>query len=415
MSSGWSNPQISYWHAGAPAMLATDPLPARSQVVVIGGGLLGSCTAFWLARAGAQVTLIEQGAPAFGATGRNGGFMVVGTTESYPATIERLGHDAARTIMQITIDSRQLLRAIHAEEQLDCQYREAGRVNLELNAEEREGHARSVAALRADGFDAEQIDRAQLQELIATPLAPEIVGAIYSREDGLLHSAQFIHGMVAAARRHGARLCAATVGAIRQEGGGVRVETNQGSVSADSVVLAVNAWSDQLVPELRGVITPVRGQILNYAPLPQVFRCGVGGSVTPTGEYWHQTPDGSIVLGGCRAIAPDGEVGLLQDGTTPEVQAALEGVFPRLFPQLSGLKVERRWSGPMAFTHDYTPIADRVPGLDRAWFVGGFCGHGMPFGLRLGQLLAEAATTNVKPATMAPLRLDRPTLSKRSE
>jgi gamma-glutamylputrescine oxidase len=410
MASGWNNPQISYWHAGAPAAPATESLPARSGVVVVGGGLLGACAAYWLARAGAQVTLVEQGAPAFGATGRNGGFMVVGTAESYPAAIERLGHSAARTIMQITIDSRQLLRAVSGEEQLNCQYREAGRVNLELNEEERAAHARSVAALRADGFDAEQIDRAQLQELITTPLAPEIVGAIYSREDGLLHSAQFIHGMLSAAQRHGARLCAATVTGIARDGGGVRVETSQGSISADSVVLAVNAWSDQLVPELRGVITPVRGQILNYAPTQKVFHCGVGGAITPTGEYWHQTPDGSIVLGGCRAIAPGGEVGMLEDGTTPEVQAALEGVFPRLFPELRGLRVERRWSGPMAFTRDYTPIADRVPGIDRAWFVGGFCGHGMPFGLRLGQLLAEAATSGTAPETLAPLRLDRPTL-----
>jgi glycine/D-amino acid oxidase-like deaminating enzyme len=66
----------------------------------------------------------------------------------------------------------------------------------------------------------------------------------------------------------------------------------------------------------------------------------------------------------------------------------------------------------MAFTSDYTPIADRVPGIDAAWFVGGFCGHGMPFGMRVGQLLAEAAHTGTKPDALLPLRLDRPTLAR---
>ena len=70
-----------------------------------------------------------------------------------------------------------------------------------------------------------------------------------------------------------------------------------------------------------------------------------------------------------------------------------------------------RWAGLMAFTADYLPVADRAPELPGVWVTGGFCGHGMPFGMRLGQLLAEAATTGVRPAELAPLRVDRPTLA----
>jgi glycine/D-amino acid oxidase-like deaminating enzyme len=75
------------------------------------------------------------------------------------------------------------------------------------------------------------------------------------------------------------------------------------------------------------------------------------------------------------------------------------------------LHVARRWAGLMAFTSDGMPIADRAPGLPGVWIVGGFCGHGMPFGMRLGQLLAEAAVSGAKPEALAPFRLDRPTLS----
>ncbi len=63
----------------------------------------------------------------------------------------------------------------------------------------------------------------------------------------------------------------------------------------------------------------------------------------------------------------------------------------------------------MAFTPDYLPIADRAPGMPGVWVSGGFSGHGMPFGMRLGQLMCEAITSGVAPDTLAHLRLHRPT------
>jgi gamma-glutamylputrescine oxidase len=406
----WKVPQISYWHVGAPISLRPDSLPATAEVVVIGGGLMGSCTSYWLARAGVKVALLEQQSPAFGATGRNGGFHVVGTGESYAETIATFGHAAARSIFQLTIDSRTLLRQVLAEEQIACEYREPGRLNLALSEREYANYLPSIAAMAADGFQAERLDRAQVQELITTPLGPDIAGGLYAAEDGLLQPAQFVHGMQTAAQRHGATISLAVVQSLRQQGGDIQITTDQGTITAGACIVAVNAWSSRLIPELEGVIVPVRGQILNYAPLPVIFRCGAGAAVTPTGEYWHQTPEGAIVLGGCRAAAADGEVNLLAEGTTAEVQSALDNVFPQLFPQLEGLQVARRWSGPMAFTRDHNPIADRVPGLANAWFAGGFSGHGMPFGMRLGQLLAEAATTNSQPQAMAALEWARPSL-----
>src|SRR5690349_24965008 len=89
----------SYWQATSLAhMRRAAALPAHTDVVVIGGGLLGVSTAYWLARSGVATVLIEQGNLAAGATGRNGGFMVAGTAERYPAAIARLGHATARAV-----------------------------------------------------------------------------------------------------------------------------------------------------------------------------------------------------------------------------------------------------------------------------------------------------------------------------
>jgi glycine/D-amino acid oxidase-like deaminating enzyme len=417
-------------------------LPPSVDVAVVGGGLLGVSSAYWLARSGVRVALLEAGRLAAGATGRNGGFMVAGTAEAYPAAIARHGHATARAVWSLTLESRALLRAAIADEAIDCDYREPGLLHLALSEPQLEHLAQTVAALHADGFGGEMLDRSQVQELVGTPLGPEIAGGLFAAEDGLLHSARLVDGLAAAAVRHGALICEATqvvgleasidggrrtedeAGHVRpsplvlgrethaRAGAGITIRTQRGDLRAGAAILAVNAWSDQLAPGLAGLITPVRGQVLAYAPTPPVFRCGMGAAVTSTGEYWQQTPEGTIILGGGRAAAAGAEVGLRAATITDEVQAAIERIFPRLFPALGGLRVAQRWAGPMAFTADGLPIADRAPGLPGAWIVGGFCGHGMPFGMRLGQLLASAATHDVAPPELAPLRLDRPTLDE---
>ncbi len=404
----------SYWQATSSARARrSTQLPARTSVVVIGGGLLGASTAYWLARAGVATVLIEQGDLASGATGRNGGFMVAGTAERYPAAVARLGHATARAVWRLTLDNRALLRRVLAEEGIDCDYREPGHLHLALGDAQLAKLAADVAALRADGFAADLLDRRQLQALIATPLGPTISGALFAPDDGLLHSAQLVYGLAAAAERHGAQLVTGTaLTNLAPDADGLLARTTRGELRADAAVVAANAWIEQIIPALAGRVTPVRGQALAFAPAPAIFAHGMGVALTPTGEYWQQVPDGTIVLGGCRAVAPGQDVGILDSRPTPEVQAALEQVLPGLFPALVGLCVARRWAGPMAFTADYLPIADRAPDVPNTWVVGGFCGHGMPFGMRLGQLLAQAAAGGAPPAALTPFRLDRSTLQK---
>ncbi len=400
----------SFWQKTAPHVALSDDLPATADVVVVGGGLLGTATAYWLARKGVAVVLLERTELAYGATGRNGGFVGIGPAEGYPDAIARLGHATARAVLRVTQENAALVRQVLPEETLDCDYREPGHIALALNARQLEDAQRLVTTLQADGTSASLLDRAQMQVLVATPLGPEVVGGSFLPGCGLVHSARLIQGLMQAAERHGARARIATVQRLESYGDGVCVQTTRGKLVAQAVVVAANAWTSEILPELIGLITPVRGQVLAYAPLPRVFNVGMGIKITKTEEYWQQTLDGSLVIGGCRTFAPGHDVGIREMQPTAEVQAALEQVFPRIFPSLTGLHVAQRWAGLMAFTSDYVPIADRVPGVQNAWFVGGFSGYGMPFGLRMGQLLAAAATEHDAPAALAPFCMARPTL-----
>ncbi len=402
----------SYWQETWDLNAPSVPLPARAAHVVVGGGIVGSATAYYLAKQGHDVVLVERMHPAHGATGRNGGFIGTGAAEGYNGSMQRLGKKAAQHIHELTLLNARLARELIATEGIDAHYREPGTLNLSISAQDHAEAAASIAARNADGYAGELLDRAALQSMVNTPLGDEIVGAAYFPGHALIHSGRLVRGIVDAAVRHGAKLCIATVERIDQRDGHPVVVTDKGIIQTQSVVLGLNAWSRQIAPALNGMITPVRGQILNTAPTKPVFAQGMGTDLTPTGEYWQQTLDGSIVLGGMRAAATNRDENLYDIGITDEVQNALDTVLPRLFPALKDLPITRRWAGLMGFTPDYVPVVDAMPDMPGVWAAGGFCGSGMPFGIMVGKYLAQAAVEMRTPAEVAPLGLHRPTLKK---
>ncbi len=400
----------SYWQETVTHLRLSDDLPSVIDVAIIGGGVMGAAISYWLARVGVRSVILERTRLAHEATGRNGGFVSIGPAESYPAAIRRSGHETAHAILNLTRENQALVRRILEEEDIACEYHEPGSLSLAFDATHLTELAEEAMALQADGVATTLLDRVQVQELIQTPLGRDIVGGRFMPEEGVVHPIRFVQGLVQAAQRSGVRTCATTVLQLAPHRGRVVVHTMHGPLQAETVIVAVNAWTGELLPQLAHLITPVRGQVLAYAPTVPVFTTGMSAPITPTGEYWQQRNDGTIVLGGCRAVAPDGDIGIRLNQPTAEVQVALEQVFPRLFPALRGLQVAHRWAGMMAFTRDYLPIVDRVPDMPGVLVVGGFCGHGMPFALRLGQLMAEALNGRAWLPELLPFRLNRETL-----
>lgn len=399
----------SFWQHTATAPDLYSDLPKTADLVVVGGGGVGVAAAYWAARAGLRVTLIEQSALAAGATGRNGGFITLGAADSYLSLSAQYGRDAARAIWQFTLRNRVLLNQIIAEDNFEFDHRVNGTLTLALNdADVRSWHA-NIAAMEADGITGEYEwrDHVGTQKLINTQISEEIDGCVFKPNTALVHSAKYVFGLAGAAVRRGAKVCIAQMRSFEDYANRVIVHTSAGDIEAKSLILAGNAWTDELVPHLAGTVIPVRGQVLSYAPSARVFDVGMGASVTPTGEYWQQTLDGSILIGGCRADAPDREWNLRADVLRSEVQEPLEQVIPRLFPQLTNLTVAHRWSGPMAFTKDYLPVIDKAPGQHHTWVAGGFNGHGMCYGLATGEALVHAAMHNTKPDAIAPFAADR--------
>lgn len=401
---------LSYWHATEQTIVPSADLPATAEVVVIGAGMLGVWTAYWLARAGADVVVLEKSAIGWGATGRNGGFLIEGAAVGYERLVEMLGPEQAKALYTLTLQGQKLAHEAIAEEEIACNLRVTGTLHLSLSDAEAQSAATHVGLLAEQGFPTDLLDRAQVQALIDTPLADEIVGGTLARSGGMLHSTRYLGGLARGTERYGARYVLAQAHSIDAHEEGATVRTSAGTIHAGQVVVALNAWTETLIPETHGVIVPTRGQILAYKPITPVFHTAIGAEVTPTGEYWQQTMDGSIVIGGCRADAPGMDSDVRQMVPTADVTAKIEHVLPRLFPALTDLEVDRRWAGLMAFTADGLPVVDQSEQSGAVWYGGGFCGHGMPYGPILGKLLAQSVTNGESAPELAVFSHERATL-----
>ncbi|MGQ9876862.1 MAG: NAD(P)/FAD-dependent oxidoreductase [Chloroflexus sp.] len=401
----------SHWHATLhQSPLPCIDLPSTADVVIIGAGVVGAATALWLTRAGLRPLVIDRHGPAAGASGHNGGILAAGLAENYLAATARYGASTARELYALSLAGQRLMVDLIRQEQIECDLRLHGNLNLAIGEAQLTIAGATVAALQGDGFPVQLLDRTTIQELVAIPLGAAVSGAHFNPAAGTLHSGRLICGLLAAAQRNGA-LCSWGV-TLRQaitDNGRLRLITDRGTIDTAAAVVAVNAWSGDVLPELARRITMVRGQVFCTVPVEPFIACGFGASFTPTGEYGQQTMTGQVLFGGCRAIAPNHDVGVQPGEVSPEVQGALETSLGRLFPTLAGINIERRWSGAMAFTADYLPIVvNPMPGL---FAIGGFSGHGMPFAAIVGRHLAEAVQSGTIPSALAPFRIDRPTLA----
>src|SRR5256712_8187530 len=260
---------------------------AAADVAIVGAGIAGIATAYHLARAGAKAIVLEVRAVAEAASGRNAGFLLAGVAENFAAAAKRYGEERALRVWRFTRHNQQLVRAIVAREQIDCDLAWNGSAQIAGDDSEWAEARASAERLRREG--------------VRVRLVPAERAAIYE-EDGELHPVKYVRGLARAAARSGARIFDGTrVTAVAPDG----LRTERGRVRSGAVVVCVNAYSHHLVP-LR--VRPVRGQML--ATTPVAHRVFDRPAYAHRGyRYWRQRADGRLLLGGWRDTAGDEEGG----------------------------------------------------------------------------------------------------------
>jgi len=353
----------SYWLEDPVEPLPRPAWQGRADVIVIGGGVTGCSCALTLAEAGVRVRLLEAREVASGASGRNGGFALRGGAMAYDVAREQLGIEAASRLWRLTEAYLDRLESLAGDA-----FRRVGSLRLAADEAERHSLRAEHDALRQDGFAVEWLDQ------LPDALASRYYGAILHPGDGALQPARWVRRLGRLAAEAGADVCERS-----------RVESLD-ALDADHVVVATDGSGQGLLPALDAAITPTRGQVIVTEPLERML-FGRPHYARHGYDYWHQTPDRRLVMGGRRDAALELET-TSEEATTDVIQRELDAFAAELAGQ--PVRVTHRWAGIWGTTADTLPLVGQLPGQPNLWVALGYSGHGNVLGLAAGALVARA-------------------------
>lgn len=311
-----------------------------SDLIVIGGGLVGTAIAYGAARHGARVTVLDEGDDAFRASRGNFGLVWVQGKGFGMAPYARWTLGSARLWPQ-------LRDALREETDIDVQLRQPGGFHLCFSAQDMAERQQRLQRIQNDlggDYPFEMLDHRSLAQRLPG-VGPEVVGASYTPMDGHTNPLKLLRALHTACQRRGVRILGRH-GAqrITPEAGGFTVHAGNARFAAPRIVLAAGLGNRALAEQvgLHAPVAPNRGQVL------------IGERVAhfldfPT-TYVRQTDEGTIQLGDSME-----DVGL-DDGTTVDVLASIAQRGVRSFPALAGLKLVRAWGALRVMSPDGYPI-----------------------------------------------------------
>ncbi len=404
------------------------PLPARSDVVVIGGGVIGVMTAWFLRQKGLTVTLCEKGRIAGEQSGRNWGW------------VRQQGRDPGE--LPIMVESLSIWKTLSAEFGAALGFQQTGVLYLAKTDLELQGFDNWMEHARAHQLDTRMLTGAQTLGMLKGAVAPW-KGALHTPSDARAEPWLAVPTLAAAVAERGVTIresCA--VRALDLAAGRVAgVVTEHGRIACDHVVLAAGAWS-RLFLGRHGVSIPQLSVLASVAatePMPGIFpgnaadddfafrrRVDGGYSIAPGGSA-HDFFLGPDALRSIKAYLPILKKDLrhayfrptapkgfpdawgtprrwAEDTVTPfeatrilnpapnlKVLGKVQDAFARAFPGLGRPKLKTAWGGMIDTLPDVVPIVDHapIPGLTIAT---GMSGHGFGIGPGMGRVIADLVT-----------------------
>jgi len=376
----------SSWYA-ATRHIATDyPVlhgEHRCDVAVVGAGFSGVSASLFLAERGYDIALIEANRVGWGASGRNGGQLIGGFSD--PAKFEkRFGSSAAGIVRRMGLECRDILVERINHYRIDCDLKFG---YLDVAAR---GRPAELRALEAQLEDCERHDYPHAMRLIrGQELADWVRSGHYeaglsNAGNGHLHPLNLCIGEARAASQLGARIFERTRVTRIQHGARPVVETEHGTIFANKVILAGNAYLRNTEPRLRNAVFPAGSYMLATEPLSEQQVQNVLPADVACCEqqialnYFRLSPDKRLLFGGMCNYS----------GRRPaDIAAALRPRLARIFPVLANVGVDYQWGGDIAISINRIPQFGRIQG--NTYYVQGYSGHGVAPTHLAGKMLAD--------------------------
>jgi len=368
---------VSYWQ-DTVGLTTEDEV----DVVIIGAGLAGLSTAYWLSKLDPdlRITVVEKGKIGHGASGRNAGFITCGSTEHFSRMSSAYGESKAEQIWKFTEYNHRLMVDEFGKEFLErqCEYRNLGSWTLAATEHEIEVIGQTVSLLQDRGVSVEWRD----QVFEGTE---GFYGGAFYKDDGEIHPAKYLWHLALQTGNKVNIVENAEVFEIDNQGERIVLKTNKKRITADALVLCTNAWSGQLFPWFQNKVTPMRGQIVVTEPVEPFLQPSYCSFVL---DYFRQLVDGRVLIGGFRNADVEKEVGY-SDEINPIIHEKLEGFLHEHFPVLRDKRIDYRWSGVMGFAADGYPLVGALDEDPRVFYNVGFTAHGLGFTFATGELTAK--------------------------
>lgn len=341
----------------------------KYDVAVIGGGVCGTAIAYYLAKAGVRVALLEKKGICSGTSGTNLGFCVLTYRED-------------PLLMRLALEQNRSLPHLSQELDMDIEYFCTGGLIPFSNQEELGILEKLVENCHQWGLKEVEIvkpERAVQQEPALDP--SKIMGAVYCPLEGRLNPFNLTIGFARKARERGADIFTETAvtGFEICNGEVERILTSRGTIEASLVIVAAGAWTREVL-NLAGTDLPVyyeRGEAMVSMPVPQTVR----GMVTDGGLFVKGPETNKMVVGSCLAQTFSGNIVIAQATTDVDkynCSSTYEGpceVARRtlsFFPGLADLEIIRMWGGMVAYTSDRIPIFGYLQNPGNVFAVVGF-------------------------------------------
>jgi len=391
-------PNHSYW-----AKVLRPPNPPLqhnidAEVAVIGGGLCGLSTAYYVKKDGAangRVILLEAARCGNGASARNGAMMLTMTADRYmqwsgePELDKRIYDLTAANIRKLSELSRNL--------EIDAEIEQNGALQV-CNTKEDVAEARNyVQKARSAQLSCEFWEKEQVAEVLGTHAYE---GAFFDPGSGQVHPGKLVGLFKAAAESSGVEIFEQTPVIHIEEGERITVTTKDGhTVRVNSLVLATNSYSSKL-GYLRRAVTPVFDYVGITAPLSEDKLAALGWkSRMPFNDsrtqvfYLGLTRDNRVHIGG-GPVDYAFNNGLRQPTNADQRYPAVHAELARIFPALAAEPFELQWGGWVDMSLDESPAVGRMGKRNNVFYAIGFSGHGVNLTSIFGQILADLIRGN---------------------